>query len=387
MIIAQQLYEGIDIEGEGTVGLITYIRTDSVRISEEAKEQAKKYIESNFGKEYLNEKGYSYKSKGKSQDAHEAIRPSYIDKEPKSIKNSLTNDQYKLYELIWQRFMASQMSPAVYNTFSLKVSAGDYIFTTSGSTLKFEGFLIVYNKEKEKEEEINFTTNINEELQLDYLEGKQHFTQAPARFSEATLVKTLEENGVGRPSTYAPTISTLVNRGYAVKENKVIYPTELGEIVIDILKSYFKDIVDVDFTANMEEQLDEVERGEIPWKKVIREFYPNFSETLKTAEEEIGNIDIEEVTDIICENCGRNMVVKYGRYGKFLACPGFPECRNTKALYEEAGVDCPSCGGKIIIKKTKKGRKYYGCENNPECEFMSWNKPINENVLNVIVIC
>ena len=378
MRIAQQLYEGVDIEGEGTVGLITYIRTDSVRISEEAKAQAKKYIETHFGKEYINTREYSYKNKGKSQDAHEAIRPTYIDKEPKSIKNSLSNDQYKLYELIWQRFMASQMAPAAYDTFSIKISAGDYIFTSSGSSVKFDGFLIVYNKEKEKEEEMNFSTNIDEELKLDHLEAKQHFTQPPARYSEATLVKTLEENGVGRPSTYAHTISTLFNRGYAVKENKVIYPTELGEIVIDILKSYFQDIVDVDFTAQMEEQLDEVERGKIPWKKVIREFYPAFYETLKIAEEEIGDINLDEVTDVICENCGKNMLIKYGRYGKFLACPNFPECRNTKPIYEEAGVSCPLCGHKIIIKKTKKGRKYYGCEKNPECEFMSWNKPTGE---------
>lgn len=378
MRIAQQLYEGIDIKGEGTVGLITYIRTDSVRISDEAKEQAKTYIEDNLGKEYLNQKGNNYKSKGKSQDAHEAIRPSYIDKAPKTIKKSLSKDQYKLYELIWQRFMASQMAHAIYNTFSAKVSAGEYIFTTSGSSIKFEGFLIIYNKEKEKEGIIDFDLNVDDELQLDDLEGKQHFTQPPARYSEANLVKTLEENGVGRPSTYAPTIGTILNRGYVIKENKAFYPTELGEIVNDILKSYFKDIVDVDFTAHMEKQLDEVERGKLSWKTVIREFYPKFAETLKIAEEEIGSIDLEEVTDIICENCGKNMVVKYGRYGKFLACPGFPECRNTKPIYEEAGVDCPLCNAKVIVKKTKKGRRYYGCENNPECEFMSWNKPLDE---------
>ncbi|NLK20750.1 MAG: type I DNA topoisomerase [Epulopiscium sp.] len=378
MRIAQQLYEGIDLQGEGTVGLITYIRTDSVRISEEAKAQAKEYIEETFGKEYLNPKGAEYKSKGKSQDAHEAIRPSYIDKAPKNIQKSLSKDQYKLYELIWQRFLASQMAPAEYNTFSIRISAGKYIFTNSGSSIKFDGFLIVYNKEKDKDETPKFDIDENEAMVLQKIEGKQHFTQPPPRFSEATLVKTLEENGVGRPSTYAPTITTILARGYVAKENKVLYTTELGEIVNDILKTYFKNIVDVDFTAHMEEQLDGVENGDVPWKKIIKEFYPEFSETLKIAEEEIGNIDLEEVSDVICENCGRNMVVKYGRYGKFLACPGFPDCRNTKPLYEEAGVDCPNCGGKVIIKKTKKGRKYYGCENNNECEFMSWNKPTGE---------
>lgn len=378
MRIAQQLYEGIDLIGEGTVGLITYIRTDSVRISKEAQEHAKEYIENTFGKEYLNLNPVDYKGKGKTQDAHEAIRPTYINKHPKDIKDSLSKDQFKLYELIWQRFTASQMAPAQYDTFSVKVSAGDYIFTTSGSSLKFEGFLAVYNKEQENEEAADFDIKDNDILKLKTLEGKQHFTQPPARYSEASLVKTLEENGVGRPSTYAPTITTLLTRGYVVKENRVLYPTELGEIVNDIMKNYFKNIVDVEFTAQMEEQLDEVENGEIPWKEIIQNFYPDFKKTLQIAEQEIGNIDLDEVTDVICENCGRNMVIKYGRYGKFLACPGFPECKNTKPLYEEAGVNCPNCNGKVIIKKTKKGRKYYGCENNPECEFMSWNKPSGE---------
>ncbi|HHW67345.1 MAG: topoisomerase [Epulopiscium sp.] len=378
MRIAQQLYEGIDLIGEGTVGLITYVRTDSVRISQEAQQQAKEYIEHTFGKEYLNLNPSEYKGKGKTQDAHEAIRPTDINRHPKEIIDSLSKDQYKLYELIWQRFTASQMAPAKYDTFSVKVSAGKYIFTTSGSSLKFDGFLAVYNKEQEKEEITDFEIKNNDLLQLNTLEGKQHFTQPPARYSEASLVKTLEENGVGRPSTYAPTITTLLARGYVVKENRVLYPTELGEIVNDILKNYFKSIVDVEFTAQMEEQLDEVESGEIHWRKIIQSFYPDFKQSLQIAEQEIGNIDLEEITDVICENCGKNMVVKYGRYGKFLACPGFPECKNTKPLYEEAGVNCPECNGKVIIKKTKKGRKYYGCENNPECQFMSWNKPSGE---------
>ncbi|WP_058485146.1 type I DNA topoisomerase [Defluviitalea phaphyphila] len=378
MRIAQQLYEGIDLKDEGTVGLITYIRTDSVRISKEAQEQCREYIENVFGEKYINSKKSLYKSKENAQDAHEAIRPSYVNKNPKEIKDSLSKDQYKLYELIWRRFVASQMAPAKYDTFSIKVSAGKYFFTTSGSSLKFDGFLSVYNREEEKETKVGFDIKENEELKLINLKEKQHFTQPPARYTEASLVKTLEENGVGRPSTYAPTITTILARGYVVKENKAICPTELGEIVNDILKKYFEKIVDVDFTAHMEEQLDEVENGDVPWKKIIREFYPDFEETLKIAEKEIGNINLEEVTDIICENCGRNMVVKYGRYGKFLACPGFPECKNTKPLYEEAGVNCPVCGGKVIIRKTKKGKKYYSCENSPKCNFMSWDKPTGE---------
>ncbi len=380
MRVAQQLYEGVDIKGEGTVGIVSYIRTDSVRISDEAYEDAKEYILSNFNENYMEKERKQYKVKGRSQDAHEAIRPTYANRTPDSIKESLTGEQYKLYKLIWERFIASQMSSATYTTMSIKLSAGDYSFRSSGSVLKFDGYLAVYKKNEEKEEEV-IMPEVQEGETITPIEIKeeQHFTQPPARYTEAMLIKTLEEIGVGRPSTYAPTITTITSRGYVTKENKVFYKTELGEIVNDIVKNNFENVINVDFTAEMEKQLDEVEEGKIGWKEVIREFYPPFEKMIEVAEEKIAEVEIEdEKTDIICENCGRNMVIKYGRFGKFLACPGFPECRNTKPFYEDAGVKCPECGGKIYIKKTKKGRKYYGCENAPECEFMSWNKPTGE---------
>lgn len=380
MMVAQQLYEGIDVKGEGTVGLVSYIRTDSVRVSDEAYEQAKTFIVENYGTDFISKERVVYKSKGKTQDAHEAIRPTSIERTPDSIKDSLSKEQYKLYKLIWERFIASQMSPAVYDTMTVKIQSDKYSFRSSGSLLKFKGFLIAYNRGEENEETVKIPKlEEKEELNLNKLLPNQHFTQPPARFTDASLVKTLEEIGVGRPSTYAPTLTTILARNYVVKEQKNLYPTELGEIINDIMKEYFSDIVDIDFTAHMEDVLDKVEDGNYEWKKIIRDFYPDFMKEVANMQEKLDKIEIkDEVTDILCEKCGRNMVVKYGRYGKFLACPGFPECQNAKPFFEDAGVDCPLCGGKVQIKKTKKGRKYFGCENNPECTFMSWNKPTGD---------
>ncbi len=379
MVIAQQLYEGVDIKGEGTVGLVSYIRTDSTRISDDAYEEANAFITKAYGSEYLPEERNVYKSKRNAQDAHEAIRPTSANRTPESIKESLTKEQFKLYKLIWERFMASQMANAVYNTKSIKISAGDYVFRTSGSSVAFKGFTAVYG-EAEADEAVKIPElNEKDVLKLKDIEGSQHFTQPPARYTDASLVKTLEEIGVGRPSTYAPTISTITSRYYVTKEAKMFYPTELGQIVNDIMNGYFSDIVATDFTANMEDSLDMVEDGKIEWKEIIRAFYPIFDADIKNATEKLEKVTIkDEETDVICEKCGRNMVIKFGRFGKFLACPGFPECANIKPLYEETGSSCPKCGGKVLIKKTKKGRKYYGCENNPECDFMSWNKPSNE---------
>ncbi len=379
MMIAQQLYEGVHVKGEGNVGLVSYIRTDSFRISDEAYHAAVDYITETYGKEYVNPERVEYKSKGKTQDAHEAIRPTNILRTPDSIKESLTKDQYKLYKLIWERFVASQMSPAMYDTLQIKMKAGIYDFRASGSHLVFRGFLEVYNKgEEETEVQIPQLTE-GEHIKVVQIQPEQHFTQPPARFTDASLIKTLEEIGVGRPSTYAPTLTTIQARHYVTKEAKVLYPTELGEVVNDIMKTYFTDIVDIDFTANMEKRLDEVEMGHEEWKQIIRDFYPGFHEAVENAIEKLAKVEIkDEVTDVICEKCGRNMVIKYGRYGKFLACPGFPECQNAKPFFEEAGVSCPECGAKVLIRKTKKGRTYYGCENNPECGFMSWNKPTGE---------
>lgn len=380
MRVAQQLYEGVNVAGEGTVGLVSYIRTDSVRVSDEAYEDSKAYIIGNFGDNYMAKERKQYKVGARSQDAHEAIRPTSCMRSPEAVKDSLSKEQYKLYKLIWERFIASQMASAEYDTMAVKLKAGDYSFRASGSKLKFDGYLSVYKKNEEKEEETNMPELVAEEkVKNDKLESNQHFTQPPARYTEAMLIKTLEEIGVGRPSTYAPTISIITARNYVTKENKVFYTTELGEIVNEIIKSNFGDIINVDFTAKMEEELDNVEDGKIEWKQVLRDFYPDFEKTLKEAEEKIAHVEIEdEKTDIICEKCGRNMVIKYGKFGKFLACPGFPECTNTKPFYEDAGVSCPECGGKVLIKKTKKGRKYFGCENNPECSFISWNKPTGE---------
>ena len=380
MMIAQQLYEGVNVKGEGTVGLVSYIRTDSFRISDEAYEAAVAFIKETYGDAFVNPERIVYKSKGKTQDAHEAIRPTNVSRTPESIKDSLSKDQYRLYRLIWERFVASQMSPAVYDTLSVKLSAGDYTFRASGSRLRFSGFLEAYSKGEEEDEKVIPKLTQGDILQAEHLLPEQHFTQPPARYTDASLIKTLEEIGVGRPSTYAPTLTTIQARHYVTKEAKNLFPTELGEMVDEIMKTYFPDIVDIDFTANMEKRLDDVEMGKEEWKQIIRDFYPDFKKSVENAAEKLEKIEIkDEETDIVCEKCGRNMVIKYGRYGKFLACPGFPECQNAKPYFEEAGVNCPECGGKVLIKKTKKGRIYYGCEHNGDgCDFMSWNKPTGE---------
>ena len=380
MMIAQQLYEGVNVKGEGTVGLVSYIRTDSFRISDEAYEAAVAFIKETYGDAFVNPERIVYKSKGKTQDAHEAIRPTNVSRTPESIKDSLSKDQYRLYKLIWERFVASQMSPAVYDTLSVKLSAGDYTFRASGSRLRFSGFLEAYSKGEEEDEKVIPKLTQGDILQAEQLLPEQHFTQPPARYTDASLIKTLEEIGVGRPSTYAPTLTTIQARHYVTKEAKNLFPTELGEMVDEIMKTYFPDIVDIDFTANMEKRLDDVEMGKEEWKQIIRDFYPDFKKSVENAAEKLEKIEIkDEETDIICEKCGRNMVIKYGRYGKFLACPGFTECQNAKPYFEEAGVNCPECGGKVLIKKTKKGRIYYGCEHNGDgCDFMSWNKPTGE---------
>ncbi len=379
MRIAQQLYEGVDIKGEGTVGLVSYIRTDSVRIADEAYDEVKDFILNNYGESYLRERK-QYATDKRAQDAHEAIRPTSSKRLPDAIKESLSRDQYKLYKLIWERFMASQMPAAQYTTLSAAIGAGDYTFRSTGSLLVFDGYLSVYKKNEDKEEEGMMPEVMDGDvLKSTAVTPLQHFTQPPARYTEAMLIKTLEEIGVGRPSTYAPTITTIQARNYVTKEDKVFYTTELGEIVNKIITSNFGDVINTDFTADMELALDKVESGEIEWKQVLRDFYPILNDLIIKAENNVENVKIEdEVTDVICEDCGRNMVIKYGRFGKFLACPGFPDCRNTKPLFEDTGVKCPKCGGKVYVKKTKKGRKYYGCENNPECDLMLWNKPTGE---------
>ena len=379
MKVAQQLYEGIDVKGNGTVGLITYLRTDSTRISEEADQMARDYVEQNYGKEYV-AGAPSEKKKGKKiQDAHEAIRPSDIARTPFDIKDSLSRDQYRLYQLIWKRFIASRMENARYETTSVKIGAGAYCFHVSASKLVFDGFMTVYVQEEEEEKSGNRIAkgiDTDTQLSLKEFDSRQHFTQPPAHYTEAALVKTLEELGIGRPSTYAPTITTIINRRYVAKENKNLYITELGEVVNSIMLQAFPSIVDVNFTANMESLLDSVEEGLVNWKTVVRNFYPDLDEAVKNAEKELEQVKIEdEVTDVVCEMCGRNMVIKYGPHGRFLACPGFPDCRNTKPYLEKIGVACPKCGKDIVLRKTKKGRKYYGCEDNPECDFMSWQKP------------
>ena len=382
MRIAQQLYEGVDVKGQGTVGLITYLRTDSVRISEEADAQAHEYIGKNYGENYLATQTTAKKSGAKIQDAHEAIRPSDINRTPAMVKDSLSRDQVRLYQLIWKRFAASRMASAVYETTNVKIGAGNYRFTVSASKIAFDGFMSVYTSEDDEKAENNvLLKSIDEstELSLEKLDEKQHFTQPPAHYTEASLVKTLEELGIGRPSTYSPTITTILARRYIVKENKNIYVTELGEVVNQIMKESFPSIVDEHFTANMENLLDSVGEGTVNWKTVIENFYPDLEKAVEAAEKDLEKVKIEdEVTDVVCDVCGRNMVVKYGPHGKFLACPGFPECRNTKPYLEKIGVKCPKCGKEIVLKKTKKGRKYYGCENNPECDFMSWSRPVEE---------
>ncbi len=382
MSVAQQLYEGVKIGSEGVVGLITYMRTDSLRISEDAQALARNILKDTYGAEYITKTPRKYKTKKNAQDAHEAIRPTMAELTPAKAKDDLTGDQYKLYKLIWERFMASQMSDAVYDTVSASINAGEHTFKANGSTLKFAGFTILYvegtDGEKEKEASLP-ELNVGDMPVLKELLPEQHFTQPPSRFTEASLVKTLEEKGIGRPSTYSPTIATIIARGYCVRDKKLLVPTELGMIVTELMKEHFVDIVDEKFTANMEEQLDEIEIGSVQWHKVIADFYPKFSEDLKKAEEKIGEIELkDEVSDVVCEKCGRLMVYKHGRFGKFLACPGYPQCRNAKAIVKETGVECPNCGGKVIEKKSKRGKVFFGCDNYPKCDFTSWDKPLNE---------
>ncbi|MGI6552170.1 MAG: type I DNA topoisomerase [Bacillota bacterium] len=384
MRLAQELYEGLSLgKKEGAQGLITYIRTDSTRVASQAQEEARRYIAEKYGAEYVPDKPNQYVSKKNAQGAHEAIRPTSPARDPESLKNYLSRDQLRLYQLIWERFLASQMSPALLEVTTLEIAAGTYQFRASGSVVKFPGFLRVYTVQEEEtaEESDHVLPPVaeGELLKLIKLEPKQHFTQPPPRYSEATLVKTLEELGIGRPSTYAPTIDNILNRGYVVREQKQFVPTELGQIVVDLLKEYFSDIIDVQFTAHMEQKLDEIEEGELEWRGVVEEFYLPFAKLLAQAEKEIGEIVLEdEETDHECEKCGRKMVIKTGRYGKFLACPGFPDCRNTKPLLETIGVPCPFCKGEVVIRKSKRGKKFYGCSNYPYCDYLSWDKPTTQ---------
>ncbi len=380
MKVAQELYEGVDIKGQGTIGLISYIRTDSVRISDEAYEECKEYISSTLGEKYLPESRNVYKSKNNAQDAHEAIRPSYVNLAPNDIKDSLTKDQFKLYKLIWERFVSSQMSEAKYKTLAVDIEVNNTLIRANGSLLEFEGFLYILKNEENLDKDVKIPElKENDVVTLKEVIDQQHFTQPPARFSDASLVRALEESGIGRPSTYAPTITTITNRGYILREAKILYPTELGEIVNQIMEENFEDIVNTEFTSELESKLDEIENGTIEWKQVIRDFFPEFYKALVEAEEKVAQVEIkDEVSEEICEKCGRNLVVKTGKYGKFLACPGFPECSNAKPLLEDSGEACPKCGGRVLVKKTKKGRKYFGCENTPDCDFMSWYKPIDK---------
>ena len=382
MRVAQQLYEGVDVAGHGTIGLITYLRTDSIRVSEEANASAKEYISQNYGDEYFMI-AESKKSNDKSiQDAHEAIRPTYVELTPATVKDSLTREQFRLYQLIWRRFLASRMQAAKYDTVSVKIDGGGYRFTASTASLAFKGFLTVYNDEEE-----NISTNNsgvqklekNDIVKLLSLEPAQHFTQPAPHYTEASLVREMEELGIGRPSTYAATVTTILARRYVIKEDKNLYVTELGEAVNDIMKTAFPSIVDVNFTANMEYLLDSVEEGSVAWKMVVRNFYPDLEDAVKQAQTVLEKVEIsDEESDVVCEECGRNMVIKYGKHGKFLACPGFPECKNTKTFLEKTGVLCPKCGADVVVRRTKKGRRYFGCENAPDCDYMSWQRPVAE---------
>ena len=381
MRIAQQLYEGVDVKGEGTVGLITYLRTDSTRISEEADAQARTYIAEQYGEAYTVQITKKSDTSKKIQDAHEAIRPTYMHLPPVKVKESLARDQFRLYQLIWNRFLASRMTDAVYDTTTVKIDANGCMFSVAASKIRFEGFMAVYKVDDEKTETnvLSKKLTMDSKLSLIDFDAKQHFTQPPAHFTEASLVKALEELGIGRPSTYAPTITTIIARHYVAKENKNLYITELGSVVDNIMVEAFPTIVNVDFTANLEVLLDKVAEGAINYKTVIRNFYPDLDEAVKRAEKELEHVKIEdEVSDVPCEQCGRMMVIKYGPHGKFLACPGFPECRSTKTYFEKIGVTCPKCGGDIVLKRTQKGRMYYGCMNYPECDFMSWQRPTDK---------
>ena len=381
MRLAQQLYEGIEIKGNGTTGIISYLRTDSTRVSEEAEAAAKEYITEKYGAAYASGTEQEKKNGPKIQDAHEAIRPTDISRLPLDIKESLSRDQFRLYQLIWKRFTASQMAAAQYETTSVKIDAAGQRFVVSASKIKFDGFMSVYTQEDEKEENNTLAKGITEDSKLSLLclEEKQHFTQPSPHYTEASLVRAMEELGIGRPSTYAPTITTILARRYIVKENKNLYVTELGEVVNNMMKEAFPSIVDVNFTATMEALLDGVEEGSVKWKTVVKNFYPDLQEAVEKAEKELEEVEIaDELSDEFCDVCGRQMVIKYGPHGRFLACPGFPECRNTKPYFEKIGVECPRCGKDIVLKKTKKGRKYYGCIDNPECDFMVWQRPVNE---------
>ena len=381
MRVAQQLYEGVDIAGHGTIGLITYLRTDSIRVSDEANAAAKEYISQNYGDDYYMLSENKKSNDKKVQDAHEAIRPTYIELTPAEVKDSLTREQLRLYQLIWKRFVASRMQSAKYDTVSAKIDGAGYRFTASTANLAFKGFLTVYNDE---EEVISTNKGVqkleqNAVLSMCSREPLQHFTQPAPHYTEASLVREIEELGIGRPSTYATTVTTILARRYIIKEDKNLYVTELGEAVNDIMKTAFPSIVDVNFTANMEYLLDSVEEGTVAWKTVVRNFYPDLEEAVKNAQTALEKVEInDEETDVVCEECGRNMVIKYGKHGKFLACPGFPECKNTKTFLEKTGVQCPKCGADIVVRRTKKGRRYFGCENAPECDYMSWQKPSAE---------
>ena len=383
MSIAQVLYEGVNVKGYGTVGLITYMRTDSVRISQEAQEKTLEFLESTYGKEYLPESPRVYKGKKNIQDAHEAIRPTYIEITPEIAKDNLTPEQFKLYSLIWKRFLASQMATCILKTNSIDIYNGDYKFRASGSQIEYDGFMKIYEYTTEEENDNSGglipALDEGEVLKKDTLEGKQHFTQPPARYTEASFVKLMEEKGIGRPSTYVPTISTIISRDYVTREKKNLIPTELGFIVNNIVSEYFKQIVDVDFTAEMEKNLDHIEEGSEEWEKVVGEFFEPLKVAIEKAEKEVSKVVIEdEVTDIPCDKCGRMMVIKRGRYGKFLACPGYPECKNAKPIVEELDVPCPECGKKIVVKKSRRGKKFFGCSGYPDCKFVSWNEPVNE---------
>ncbi len=381
MSVAQQLYEGIDIKGQATEGLITYMRTDSTRISNDALENTKQYITSEFGKEYSNGgRSYAGKKGKQTQDAHEAIRPTSVLRHPDSLKSSLKKDQYQLYNLIWNRLVGSQMAPAVYDSLTVNLTNNDYLFRATGSKLIFPGFLKVYTSEDEEVKDMSIPNLIAGDIcKVKEITPKQHFTQPPGRFTEASLIKVMEELGIGRPSTYSPTIATILARDYVVLDKRVFYPTDLGFLVNDLLIEYFKGIVNEKFTAKLEEQLDEVAEGNYPWKTVVADFYKDFQAELIIAEEEIDKIEIvEEVSDVICEKCGKNMVIKTGRYGKFLACPGYPDCKNTKPILDKINVDCPLCDGTIVRKRSKKGRSFFGCSDYPNCEFVSWDEPLGE---------
>lgn len=381
MSIAQQLYEGVDVKGHGATGLITYMRTDSVRIASEAQDSARKFVVEKYGDSYIPESPRVFKGKKNIQDAHEAIRPTYVELTPNSIKNDLKPEQYKLYNLIWNRYLASQMASCILNTTSIDVANGTYILKASDSSISFDGFMKVYDYTTDEDVEKTSFPELaqDEELRKKDIEGKQHFTQPPANFSEGTLVKTLEDNGIGRPSTYAPTLSTLLGRKYVEREKKTLKPTELGIIVNNIVSEYFKQIVDVEFTAEMEDRLDNVEEGKETWNNIVDEFFKPLKIAIDVAEKEISKITIEDkVTEIECDKCGKFMVIKHGRFGDFLACPGYPECKNTKPIVEELNVDCPKCDGKVLVRRSKKGRKFFGCSNYPNCDYVSWFEPVEE---------